>query len=161
MKTVTTRRVIRPAGGPDPVRAPVRPTPPADMAALVPKKTTLWSSWLERFGAFERATSATINADLARLRALPRQPDVDEARRLQERYLSPWSELQDTFEAVAGSELSEALRSDYLTYLELRASVMRGMIKRCLVPSDSSVAQLEAAVEALQRFIDARRSSGG
>jgi hypothetical protein len=159
MKTVTTRRIIRPAAGPDPLRAPVRPSPPGDLTALEPRKTTLWSSWLERFSAFEQATSAPINADLARLRSQPRQADLGEARRLQEQYLNPWIELQHTFDAVAGSDLGEALRADYRAYLELRANVMRGMLKRCLVPNDSSVAQLEAAVEALQRFIEARRTS--
>lgn len=157
MKTVTTRRVIRPAGGPDPASLPQRHTPAAPLPALQPKKS-LWSAWLDRFAAFEQAAGTAITQDLARIRALPQQPDVAEARRLQERYLGPWSELVDTFDAVAGSEVADNLRNDYQTYLELRATMMRCMIRRCLVPSPGAIAQLDAAVEALQHFIEARRS---
>lgn len=156
MKTVTTRRVIRPAGGPDPVApAPMRATPPP-LPALVPKRT-LWSSWTDRFAKVEQFSSS-LAQEVERIRAKPRQPDLAEARRLQDLYLTPWTELQDTFEAAAGAEVGEALRNDYRSYLDLRASLIRALVRRCLAPGDAAVAQLDAAMLALQNFVDARRS---
>lgn len=156
MKTVTTRRIIRPTGGPDPVApAPMRATPPP-LPALQPKRT-LWSSWTDRFAKVEQL-SAGLLRDVDRIKAAPRQADLAEARRLQDFYLTPWTELQDTFEAAAGTEVNETLRRDYRTYLDLRANLIRALVRRCLAPGDGSVAQLNASLLALQQFIEARRS---
>ncbi len=155
MHTVTTRRVIRPKDGPDPAVAPARGTA-GRSPALEPKKTTLWSSWLDRFAKVEQF-SAGLAQEVERIRAKPRQADLAEARRLQDQFLTPWTELVDTFDAVAGAELSEALRTDYRAYLDLRTALVRALIRRCLAPSDGAVAQLDAAKLALQQFVDARR----
>lgn len=157
MHTVTTRRVIRPKDGPDPALAPARSAGGGRSPALEPRKTTLWSSWLDRFAKVEQF-STSLAQEVERIRAKPRQADLAEARRLQDHYLTPWSELVDTFDAAAGAELSEALRSDYRAYLDLRTGLVRALIRRCLAPSDGAVAQLDAARLALQQFVDARRN---
>lgn len=157
MHTVTTRRVIRPKDGPDPVAAPAR-SPSGRSPALESKKTTLWSSWLDRFAKVEQF-SIGLNQEVERISAKPRQADLAEARRMQDLYLTPWTELQDTFDAAAGAELGERLRADYRAYLDLRTALVRALIRRCLAPGDSAVAQLDAARLALQQFVDARRST--
>ncbi len=155
MKTVTTRRIIRPAGGPAPVAPPTRATPPP-LPALQPKKPTLWSNWLARFAKVEELGSS-LNAECERVRGKPRQPDLVEARRLQDVFLDPWTELQETFDASVGSEVTDALRNDYHTYLDLRGALIRCLIRRCLAPGEAAIAQLDTAWQALQAFVDARR----
>ncbi len=154
MRTVATLRVFRPKDGPDPAAAPARAASGGRSPALEPRKTTLWSTWLDRFAKF----SAGLAEEVERIRAKPRQADLAKARRLQDHFLSPWTELVDTFDAVAGTGLSDALRADHRSYLDLRTALVRALIRRCLAPSDGAVAQLDAAQLALQPFVDARRN---
>ena len=156
MNQVTTRRVIKPSGGVKPPE-PLNRQPNSPSAALQPKKPTLWASWLERFAKVEQF-SAGLAAETELIRAKPRLADVTDARRLQDHYLTPWTELLDTFDAAAGAQVSDCLRADYRAYLELRTALIRSLIRRCLAPSDAAVAQLDAAKLALQQFVDARRN---
>lgn len=155
MKTITTRRIIKPAAGVQP--AVIMPSSAA-VPALIPK-TTLWSSWLDRFAALDRQAGG-LTTEVERSRNGPRQPDLAEARRLQDTYLTPWTALQDTFEAAAGDGIAEALRADYRAYLDVRLALIRALVRRQLAPSVSAVGQVDAAAAAVQRFIDARRSGG-
>ncbi len=157
--TVTTRRVIRPSTGVEPPPA----LPSAASAALQPKapaKLTLWSSWQARLAAMERQSSSTMASDLAKVRAMPRQPDLAEARRLQTTYVDPWTDLQETFEAaVSTTNVHETMLRDYRQFLTIRANLVRTMVKRCLAPSEQNLQQLEASAAEIERFIAARRKS--
>ena len=156
MQQVTTRRVIKPSSGVQPP-APLMRMPTAPSEALQPKKQTLWTAWLERFAQVEQYSSG-LAQEAARIQTRPLVADMAEARRLQDNYLTPWSELIETFEAVAGGEVREALRNDYRSYLDLRTGLVRALIRRCLAPGETSVRQLTGAMLALQTFVDARRS---
>jgi len=158
MNQVTTRRVIKPKDGVQPVEPHVRPSSaPSD--ALQPKvkpQTTLWTAWLERFAKVEQF-SAGLAQEAERIKAKPLHADVAEARRLQDTYLTPWNELVETFDAAAGAEVPPGLRADYGRYLELRTGLVRALIRRCLAPHGGSILQLDAALAALQAFVEARR----
>ena len=157
--TVTTRRVIRPSTGVEPPPA----LPSAPSAALQPKpaaKLTLWSSWQTRLAAMERQMSPAMASDLAKVRAMPRQPDLSEARRLQTAYVDPWADLQETFEAAASTtDLHDEMLRDYRQFLNIRANLVRAMVKRCLAPSEQNLRQLEDAAAEVERFIAARRKN--
>lgn len=157
MNQVTTRRVIKPKSGVHPVEPHVRASAAGE--ALEPKArpaTTLWTAWLERFAKVEQFSAGLVQ-EAERIKAKPQHADVPEARRLQETYLAPWDELVGTFEAAIDPSVSETLRADYRRYLELRTGLIRALIRRCLAPHDGSILQLDAAMHALQAFVDARR----
>lgn len=158
MKEVTTRRVIKPKSGVHPIEPHVRP-PSMAGEALEPKAkpvSTLWTAWLDRFARIEQFSTG-LAQETERIKAKPLHADVAEARRLQDTYLTPWNELVDTFEAAVDPAVPEALRLDYRRYLELRTGLVRALIRRCLAPHSGSILQLDAAQQALQAFVDARR----
>jgi len=160
METVTTRRVIRPTDGVKPV-PPQRRDSPQKMvtsAALVPKRLSLWSSWLARLADFEKGPGAAVKIELAHVRALPALPNPGEVRRIHEQYLTPWLALQDTFEAAAGDEISERLYQHYATYLELRSAVFRSMANSCKLPQTAALAELDTAVNALRAFVKKQKN---
>lgn len=157
MKTVTTRRVIRPSAGAEEARV----EPPRGEALQPrprPAATGLWGAWQGRMADLEGQMAAALDVDLHRMRQLPRQPDLPAARRLQAVWQDPWSGLKETFEAAAASAgLGEALVRDYRIYLGLRDTQLRALVRCALAPGRPQVQQLEVAQAALDAFIAARR----
>jgi len=145
--------LLQPAG-----RRKIAPSEPHESRRQTPppQPATLWNAWLSRFAKVEQF-SADLTQVAERIRTRARIADPVEGRRLQDQYLNLWMELLETFDAAAGSEVVDALRRDYLAYLNLRVGLIRALIRRCLAPSDTTVTQVESAMQAQQDFIAARR----
>lgn len=150
LKTVTTRRVIRPGASP-----PAQVQPPS---AALSAKPSMWEGWLQRFDDAERAASARDGQDRALWTGLPQRPDATLGRQVQANLLQPWVSLLETFDlASTGVELPSAQRASYPAYLRLRVAYYDAVVKRCLAPGPGSIAALEQAGARLDAAMAARR----
>jgi hypothetical protein len=138
LKSITTRRVIRPGS-----TSVTQVQPPGP--ALAPK-TGMWQGWQQRFAEAERVAASRDAQDRALWAGLPQRPDPVLGRQVQANLLQPWIALLETFDlASTGIEMAGPVRAAYLSYLHLRVAYYEAVVKRCLAPGPASIAALEQA----------------